>query len=126
MENATREEMTKYLMLSAEGGADYWSNVDFPQGVDDNYLPIGSIVIEDFDPDGVGNDKKATFTIEEYANVIDDFAKNAPEKLKGLSDFQNRFRGDWLAGNYHLVDYDHETADLIAQWALFDGNVIYG
>lgn len=122
----TREDMTKYIMLSAEGGASYWAEVGFPGGVDEDFLPISTIRIKDNDPDGVGQDNEAVFTVEEFAKIVDDYAANAPAKLKGLSDFQNRFRESWLSGDYDRVDYDHETADLIAQWALFDGNIVYG
>lgn len=122
----TREEITKHIMLSAEGGADYWAEVTFPDGVDEDFLPVATVRIKDMDPDGVGQSKEATFVVEEFSKVIDDFAANAPKELPGISDFQNRFRGNWLAGNHGMIDYDHETADLIAQWALFDGHVIYG
>ena len=124
--SSAREDLTKDLMLSAQGGASYWADVEFPEGVDSDYRPIGSVSISDFDPEGIGNDKTATFTVDEYAAVIDDFAKNAADSLGGLSDYQNRFRGDWLGGNYDMADFDHETADLIAQWALFEVKIIYG
>ena len=121
-----REEITKHIMLSAEGGADYWAEVTFPDGVDEEFLPVATIRIKDMDPDGVGQGKEATFTVEELEKVIDDYAENAPYQLKSLSNFQNRFRKDWASGRFDVIDYDHETADLIAQWALFDGHVIYG
>lgn len=124
--SSAREDLTKDLMLSAQGGASYWADVEFPEGVDSDYRPIGSVSISDFDPEGIGNNKTATFTVAEYASVIDEFANNATDKLAGLSDYQNRFCGEWLRGNYDTADYDHETADLIAQWALFDGKIIYG
>lgn len=121
-----REDLTKDLMVSAQGGAGYWADVTFPEGVDGEYRPVGSVSISDFDPEGIGNDKTATFTAEEYAAVIDDFAKNAANRLGGLSDYHNRFCENWLGGDYDVADYDHGTADLIAQWALFDGKIIYG
>ena len=120
---STREYLTKNLMLSAQGGAGYWADVDFPEGVDSDYLPLGSIFIRDVEGD---NDKSATFTVDEYADIIDDFAKNATDSLGELSAFQNRFLSDWSKGNYDVADFDHATADLIAQWALFDGKIIYG
>ena len=124
--SSAREDLTKDLMVSAQGGAGYWADVEFPEGVDSDYRPIGSVSISDFDPGGVGNNKSATFTVAEYAAVIDDYAKNAANRPAGLSEYQTRFCEDWLKGNYGMADYDHGTADLIAQWALFDGKTIYG
>lgn len=120
-----REEIAKHLMFSIEGGADYWAEVTFPDGFDEEFLPIATVHIKDRDPDGVGEGKEATFTVDEIEKVIDDYAENAAYRLKSLSNFQNRFRKDWVDERFDVIDFDHETADLIAQWALF-GNVLYG
>lgn len=123
-----RREATRSIALTATGAVNYWGEIDFPHGTDEDYLPLRAITISTRDDVEEARQNKASKTLNfaELARVIDYYAKSNIEFIEDTDDtslrFIERFSRKWMSRDYDraAMDADHTVCDEIIQMALFN------
>lgn len=127
-----RREATRAIALTASGAVSYWGKVDFPHGVDEDYLPLKAITISTRDDVEEARQNKATKTLNfaELARAIDEYSQENIEFSEVADEksfrFIEKFSHEWLGRDYDTAagDADHAICDEIMQIALF-GKLVF-